>query len=175
MQTWTRCQATTPAQTTSPTSTASRCVSLQLINFFNSSSTVLPLDVEVRTASTCSGCRWYPDWRQSHRKYLRGVCLIILRAHGSGQRYCWRCKLRAPSKSTSSREECRHKPWLWGPLPQVPLGYQGPLLARPVNASCVQIPNELPGVFSVAALGVQRLRSYYSNFSKRFIQVLALL
>ena len=53
----------------------------------------------------------------------------------------------------------------------MPLGYTGPLLSRPVNASCVQIPNELPGIFSVAALGVQRLRSYYSNFSKRFIQV----
>ncbi len=54
---------------------------------------------------------------------------------------------------------------------QVAPGYQGPLLSRPLNASCVQIPNELPGVFSVAALGVQRRRSYYSNYSKRFIQV----
>ena len=54
---------------------------------------------------------------------------------------------------------------------QVPVGYQGPLLSRPINASCVQIPNELPGVFSVAAVGVQKLRAYYSNYSKQFIQV----
>ena len=82
----------------------------------------------------------------------------------------WRCKVQAASQGHDGLARAQ-SPGSRA-LPQVPLGYQGPLLARPVNASCVQIPNELPGVFSVAAVGVQRLRSYYSNFSKRFIQVL---
>lgn len=44
---------------------------------------------------------------------------------------------------------------------------------RPINSSCVEIPNELPGVVSVSATGVTKVKSYYSNYSLKFVQVAA--
>ena len=41
---------------------------------------------------------------------------------------------------------------------QIAPGYEGPLLNRTINSSCIQIPNELPNVISVAATGVDMVR-----------------
>ena len=43
-------------------------------------------------------------------------------------------------------------------------------MTRPINSSCIQIPNELPNVISVAATGAQKLKAYYSNYSLKFVQ-----
>ena len=43
--------------------------------------------------------------------------------------------------------------------------------SRPINSSCIQIPNELPNVISVSATGVTKVKSYYSNYSLKFVQV----
>lgn len=42
---------------------------------------------------------------------------------------------------------------------------------RPINSSCIQIPNELRGVVSVASVGVTKVKSYYPNYSLKFVQV----
>ena len=47
----------------------------------------------------------------------------------------------------------------------------GTAITRPINSSCIQIPNQLPNVVSVASLGVKKLKSYFSNYSLKFIQV----
>ena len=47
---------------------------------------------------------------------------------------------------------------------QVPAGYTGPLLNRTINSTCIQIPNELPNVISVAATGVDMVRPSNAGF-----------
>ncbi len=58
----------------------------------------------------------------------------------------------------------------------MPLGYAGPLLERSINSSCIQIPNELPNVISVAAVGVNKIKAYFSNYASKpfkYVQVRA--
>ena len=54
--------------------------------------------------------------------------------------------------------------------PDFPPGAAQP---RPVNNGCVVVPTEVPGVISVTATGVRRLKSYYSSYGMGVTDVAA--
>src|SRR4029450_6261124 len=48
-----------------------------------------------------------------------------------------------------------------------------PVETREINAACLDLPAEAPGVVTVSAVGTERLKSYYSSYGLRALAVLA--
>jgi len=48
-----------------------------------------------------------------------------------------------------------------------------PVETREINAACVDLPAEAPGVVTVSAVGTQRLKSYYSSYGQGVVDVSA--
>jgi subtilisin family serine protease len=49
----------------------------------------------------------------------------------------------------------------------------GPVETREINAACLDLPAEAPGVVTVSALGTERLKSYYSSYGQGVVDVSA--
>jgi subtilisin family serine protease len=48
-----------------------------------------------------------------------------------------------------------------------------PVETRTINAACVDLPAEAPGVVTVSAVGTERLKSYYSSYGQGVVDVTA--
>ena len=48
-----------------------------------------------------------------------------------------------------------------------------PVETREINAACLDLPAEAPGVVTVSALGTERLKSYYSSYGQGVVDVSA--
>jgi hypothetical protein len=48
-----------------------------------------------------------------------------------------------------------------------------PVEIREINAACLDLPAEAPGVVTVSAVGTERLKSYYSSYGQGVVDVSA--